>query len=436
MINLIILFIFVLGVSVVLFLSLIGKIHLSLLFLIPLFPLQNVIERLKQFSLGKDFIDIIIVAMVLGWVFRSIYKKEKLFEQTPFNKILFIMIIFTYISLWQGSFYLNFPAPINTSDIRLQDWKNYIIFPLIFFIIVNNIKNLKQIKWLIVAMTLGMLIVNYYTGNQIKWMPGLASREKIVGTFVWTGVNALAAFFAQYPFVLLGILIVDKQKIIKAFFLGVFIVSMYILLFLYSRGAYVAVIMGFLALCVIRKRIFLVPLIILLIFWQSILPKNVIERITDTKTDAGTLDPSSQQRIEIWKESLKLFKQNIITGVGFDVFAFLGFYGSFTDTHNIYVKILVEQGLIGITLFLILFWLALRSGWKLYKSANDNFLKGLGLGFIACVIATMTTNFFGDRWTYLQLGAYYWAFLGLVVRGNIIVQQDLDNKQTLKKRKI
>ena len=59
------------------------------------------------------------------------------------------------------------------------------------------------------------------------------------------------------------------------------------------------------------------------------------------------------------------------------------------------------------------------------ETTKDNFFKGLGLGFSACVLAVMVSNFFGDRWSFLQLGSYFWVFLALVVRGNLIVNSQL-----------
>ena len=99
-----------------------------------------------------------------------------------------------------------------------------------------------------------------------------------------------------------------------------------------------------------------------------------------------------------------------------------GLSGEFKDTHNIYMKILAEQGIVGIFIILLLFGLAFKSSYYLYKNAHDAFLKGLGLGFIACLAATMLTNTFGDRWTFLQIGSFFWVILALVERGKIIVK--------------
>ena len=69
--------IFIIGISFVIIVSLLGKIHLSLLFLVPLFPLRNVVERMYQFPLGKDMMDIILVAMIAGWIVWAIAHRER-----------------------------------------------------------------------------------------------------------------------------------------------------------------------------------------------------------------------------------------------------------------------------------------------------------------------------------------------------------------------
>jgi O-antigen ligase len=417
------------GGIIMLFLVLLkGKINLCLMLLIPLFPLQNVVEKLYQFPLGNQYLDIMLILIVFAWFLKNFYLRRDIFVSTPFNKILIIMAIYTFFSLWHGSSYLGLPPPLSPADERVQNWKNYMILPLIFFIVVNNIKNTRQIKLLFWAMLFSVLLVIFYTGKQMSWMPGLASREKITGTFVWAGINVVAAFFVQFICILLGIFLVHKQKRYRLILGTLIWLGIYIVLFLYSRGAYAALLMGFIAISLLKKRILIIPLLLLFFFWQAMLPPRVVERINQTETEEGTLDKSTMGRLRVWQASVDLFKQYPVTGVGFGVFPYLGY--ELGDTHNMFLKILVEQGVLGMMFFLILFWLALKSGWMLYRKSQDTFLKGLGLGFAICVIATATVNFFGDRWTYLQIGVYYWAFLGLVARGNIIVQEELENRNS------
>ena len=122
---------------------------------------------------------------------------------------------------------------------------------------------------------------------------------------------------------------------------------------------------------------------------------------------------------------MALFEQNPITGVGFGVFRFMGY--DLGDTHNIYVKILVEQGLVGLIIFLTLIFCFMKEGFKLFRNGDDDFSRGLGLGLGICMFVLMINNFFGDRWTYLELSSNLWVYAGLVARLNIIASKNSNN---------
>ena len=133
-----------------------------------------------------------------------------------------------------------------------------------------------------------------------------------------------------------------------------------------------------------------------------------------TKNDEGELEESAAIRIVLWNEAMNMFRESPIIGKGFNTFQFTYKDRVWKDTHNFYIKMLVELGILGVGAFLFLLYKTFLTGWKLYKEADDRFLKGLGLGFSACVISTAITNAFGDRWSYLSLGSYFWIFLGIV----------------------
>jgi O-antigen ligase len=168
-----------------------------------------------------------------------------------------------------------------------------------------------------------------------------------------------------------------------------------------------------------------------------ILPVSVKERIQmttlseDEKMEiemkgAGRLstteqkyDPSTQGRFEIWKLAMDIFKKNPFLGTGYDTFGALqGF-----DTHNNYLKVLAEIGIMGFLIYLYLYYLAFKCGWNLFRIATEGPIKGLGLGFAACVITNMLCNLAHDNWTYLSLMGFYWVLLALVVRASMITNQ-------------
>lgn len=410
------------GLGIIIFLlSLTGKVKYGLLFLIPLLPLQNIFMKLQVFPLGKDFNDILLIGMLIGWFIYKSSQKQPVFDKSSYNKILFFYLIYTYITLWRGSSYLGFPAPLSASDPRVQNWKNYMILPLLFLLTFNNINDKRELRRLFIFMCLSMFLMDYYTVRQVRWITAWWNRTKLHGTFVWLGANEVAAFYATYTLILLGIFLFIKEKRLKIILAILIFLNFYCDLFLFSRGAYLATLVGFLFISVLRQKKLIIPLVLIIVFWQVALPKDVVERIKFTKQE-GQLDPSAASRLTYWQESIKYFEDSPLIGVGFNVFSHLGFK---RDTHNLFLRTLAEQGIIGLSFLLWIMLLALRRGWRLYKNTEDRFLKGLGLGFCACVLAVMVGNFFGDRWTYLQLGAFFWVFLGMVERGNIIAVKEL-----------
>lgn len=405
-----------------------GRVRIGLYFMVPLYPLQNVIDKLHAFPLGKDINDIILICMLIGWVVSSGMHREKAGQKTAYTGLLIFTIFYTYFTLWKGSIFLGTSLPFNIHDTRVQMWKNYITFPILYFLVLNNVKNKNHIKYLLVAMMLSMFLMNYYTMDQIRNAGSIESRTRFGGTFGYLGVNEVAAFYSSYTFIMISLFFFMKGKFLKLTTLALSLMNTYCVLFLYSRGAYVAYGLGLTLLALFRKRWLLIPLIILALNWQTILPERVLQRINQTQNEYGQLDTSVEKRLEMWDQSMLLFAYDPIFGSGFNIFPHMGF--ALGDTHNIYVKFLAEQGIIGFLLLLILLMLAFHSGWRLFKDTKDPLLKALGLGFFLTAVSLCVANFFGDRWMHLPLGALFWVLLGLVERGRIIAAEESTEEKT------
>jgi putative inorganic carbon (HCO3(-)) transporter len=130
----------------------------------------------------------------------------------------------------------------------------------------------------------------------------------------------------------------------------------------------------------------------------------------------GELDHSAELRLELWADALELFRSNPIIGTGFNTYAYMKRIGNYADTHNIYVKVLIETGVIGLALFLWLLFKTYRAGYRLFRVSRDPFFAALGLGLAVWVVTNSVCNLFGDRWTYLQINGYMWTLAGFVAR--------------------
>jgi O-antigen ligase len=209
----------------------------------------------------------------------------------------------------------------------------------------------------------------------------------------------------------------ERKRLLKWSYGVVALLSCFCLMYSLSRGGYLALIAGFLFLGLVRQYKLLVVMLIFGLAWTSLVPNAVRQRITMTyDTKDGGLDHSSETRVDLWEDAMKLFGSNPVTGTGFNTYAYMGRIGNYKDTHNYFIKVLVETGVVGFLLFVSLilrfFWSGLTLQWK----ARDPLAKALGLGLAAWVVCVIVANLFGDRWSFLQVNGYMWVIAGLTAR--------------------
>lgn len=398
-----------------------AKIGLYLITL--LIPLQNLMEKLIEFPFGKDIFDILVIALLIR-VLLSGRDKAVSFHEKKTNKLILLIIPFTYSALWVGSFKLGQPFPISLENHQLVQWKNFIMMPILYFITFNLIKDKKQMVMIvsIIVLTLFLMDANYYQNTRWYSHENFTYDKRAIGsTFTYLGPNEIASFYAQTSMFFVGLILCSGFGIRQIIYFGVTCFTFYPIMFLYSRGAYAALLVSFAFFGFAKKKIILVLLIVLLISWQAILPNAVVERIEMTSGESG-MDTSVTSRFDLWKDALSNIVVNPVTGLGFGSTRLLGFKTGGDhkrdDVHNGYIEILLEQGFLGLFIFLNIFIIGIKKGWDLFRKSDDEFFRGLGLGFVGMVIASLVSNMFGDRWSYLNVMGYFWILLGLVMKAN------------------
>jgi len=125
----------------------------------------------------------------------------------------------------------------------------------------------------------------------------------------------------------------------------------------------------------------------------------------------------------LWHDALELFKRNPVSGTGFDTYGSMGRVGGYRDTHNYYIKVLAEMGVIGLLLYLAVLWKMVGAGVSLFRATSDPFWRGIAVGFIAMLGSIIVANLFGDRWTYQQLDGYILVIFGCVIRGQLTIEE-------------
>jgi len=383
-----------------------------LLVLIALVPLQNIYLG-KLSTLGSG-INILNVLMLLSFIVAS-----------PRRETTYANSVNKYILLYAASYLLSFIVSISVLeyDFKAPTYLKDMFFAYLFFFVtyksITGMKALKGIFWATVVPLPYMFRVfysNFTMTGHTTYQDKLRFNN---GTFMELGSNELAAFYATYTFILIAFSLLEKNRKYKWLLFGCIAMNLYSVLYSFSRGAYLSVIVGLIVFCLLNKKIKLVFITALLLFilfssGVDIFPNAVTERFNSSFVEEDNLESSAKTRLVLWSIAMDKFSNSPIVGVGFGNFKKMNEFG--LDTHNYYVKLLVEGGLIGFFAFIPIIIVSIRKGLLLLNDSKSEFVKKLAIGFLACLSALVVGNYFGDRFTPYPLIAYFYVYLAIITK--------------------
>jgi O-antigen ligase len=138
-----------------------------------------------------------------------------------------------------------------------------------------------------------------------------------------------------------------------------------------------------------------------------IFTEHGIAKLTSRFQSAYTFSDSASGRFDIWQAGWKLFSEAPLLGHGFDSFAEKNPYFN-KPAHNAYVLISVENGLIGLFLFVLILGSLVRKLWNLFWQRGANpFAVAWGTAlFTFLAIASMVDSAVDRK--------YLWYVFGLI----------------------
>ena len=289
----------------------------------------------------------------------------------------------------------------------------------LYFLAYKLIENRKD--WLLL---LKIILISYI-------LPGIFAFVQLIGGFGlpddFGGFNRIygtfscPSLFAFYTFFILGIVLslllsfseTKKDDIVswKNFNFHIWIAAAFLVLLLfatYSRSALACLFIFILFFGILKyRKLLLAGLFFFLIiyFFSDIFQQRLWELIT--------LDPygSMVWRFRLWQDILPVSLWQPWFGYGLDTFTNLAeFYRGFNwgslDAHNDYLKIFVENGILGLMAY---FWLIVALLLKLFKifRKSINQEKVLGLGILVICLSLFIASFFDNI---LRTTALQWNF--------------------------
>jgi len=393
--------------------ALLGRPLITFYFLIPLLPYETFREHLLDFPLGGNMLSFLVFSVVIGALLHG-----KRLPRSGIYTIWAIFGIYLYFSMWYGAMVGTVPLPLWITDKNFAMWKDYMLLPIVMVAGGLVIEDRKSVRTLIIIAAITLLVIDkgaLQSSILTRTMTHFDESKRDGGPLGFAGSNGLAAFLTQFAFFFWGFGQYLKRRKYKILCYTLVGITIFAAMYTFSRAAYIALVAITLLLGVLKDRKLIPAVVVFLFTWQTLVPTAVTERVTMT-TSSGQLDGSSNERVELWTAAEDSFLHSPVVGNGFATFAFGEHVDSLKDTHNWYVKVLVETGLIGLAIALALVWKILSLSWNLFRTSVDPLYKGLGLGLFLTICANLLLTFFGDRWTYLEINGLLWALLGAATR--------------------
>ncbi|MCD5391063.1 O-antigen ligase family protein [candidate division NPL-UPA2 bacterium] len=344
-------------------------------------------------------------------------------------------------------------ALITSYDVRasLEEAVHLLAYFLWFYLIINHVKEKRQVRWLLIALLAGSIYISLYGMHNFFV---LGRRATGLGKCLRLGV-----YFAMTIPVILGQCLWGRSLRWRlSFGLGALLMFATVP-FTFARGPWIGLFGAMVFLGFLRdKRIFVVLAAILVLF-SLLLPDSVISRAKSL----AEVHLSQEVRISDWRVALNMIKDHPITGVGLGD-AYLSAYPLykpcdsphiFRRCHNLYLYLAASIGIPGLAAYI---WLlltffqnglrTLRAGGKevrrdrashllrtegVSEQRGRGFFRGGGANpgdaliasILAGVVGILIASLFDHHFHATEVAMTFWFLMGL----GIVLIREVDREK-------
>jgi O-antigen ligase len=346
-----------------------------------------------------------------------------------------VLLVYAALSIAVAALVVQYPRyeilkAIMAFKARLAD--QFVFFAVFFYGVQGTRNALSVLKALLLLTTLANLGALLDAWGILD-APGLVDRADGRAQGIMGESNQSAAFIACFLPGLVAFALTSKG-LARLVWLGGVTVSLTAMIISASRGGVLALLVATIWAAVYFRRyisartviatagfgllasLIVMPLIVSKYGWL------LVNRFV-SDTTSSDLAGASSGRIEIWTGALSVMANSplsFITGFGWDVYNAMPFRFA---THNHYVSLWFDLGLVGLIAGTALFVMAARTALKAFNHAGETERAVLGAfatGTLAIAVATFFVNLY-TPWL------WYWAYAGLVMR--IAVNHQIEERR-------
>ena len=322
---------------------------------------------------------------------------------TPFA--LFIVITFLGLA-W---------AP--DKNLAGQDWLRTLGTLILYVLIVDLMRTSADRRWVVRVILLSSvvpLIVGMYqllTNSGNHDTPGF---NRIYGTLAHP--SPYAFYIVQLLPLAIVFLMHTRNRIGRLGLFGMIPIMLFTIYATQTRGAWVGVLVMVMVVMWLRARwtLIFIPLILGASFFalpsvrQRVSGINSGECVSETDCQSSVLWRQKQ-----WQAALRSASPIKIATIGAGVDSVDVTLGQFT--HNEYVRLLVETGVLGLLASIVLYKQLFDITVKGYREAKEPYQRDLMLAFLVVLVSRFVMSASDNILVLVVLEWYFWAFAAIIV---------------------
>lgn len=391
----------------------------------------NPIYSIIIFIIGIPYLsDMQLVLLSIGvvgiYIVYYIVEGNFKFNYTPANIFLLIFGVLVF---------LNTVFSIDPSG-SFRDFTLHIASLGVMFVFINSRKS-KQDMYLInivlvlVAVTVSMLAINQFI-NGVEmgsgWVdptqnPDLTTR--VFATF--ENPNLLAEYLILIFPVAIALVFYSRGFIKRLLFGASALIILIALGLTYSRGGYVALGVGLVIFLFLVNRKALLALIPVGMAGILLLPNSIIQRVM---TIGNLQDTSIIYRINTIVKSIDIVKDFWYSGIGVGYIPFQQITPLYIKTmapyhtHNLYLQIAVEMGVVGIIVFLLLIFTLIKMSIKVVFNSESRFVRVFTAAYVASLASILTHGVAEHIFFNPKIIISFWLIVGILINYYVLYNNE------------
>lgn len=360
------------------------------------------------------FDDIFLIVIFFGWLAKlAVFKELGILKKTPLNGPILIYVLVcilaTTMSLLEGQ---GRPA---RSFFYLVKYFEYF---LVYFLVVNNIQSMRQVK-IFVNLMIGVCLIASLYGLRSYFVSGLRATAPFEG--MGGEANTLAGYLIFLMAVMMGLVLYYDSRRMRLVLSIVLALAFLTLIFTLSRSGWVSFIFMYLVFIFISRKskpVLIMGLILMLFLTPLLTPKAVHDRVADTFKYGKTynvfgkrvvIDESGSARIEAWGVGFRSLLKKPLLGHGIP--------GGGDVVDNQYSRVMTETGIFGLAAFLSLLLTIFRRTFYTMKEmeGRNGYAYGLSVGFLAGFCGLLAHGASAATFILIRIMEPFWFFMAVIV---------------------